>query len=236
MCGGTHHIAGALIGAAINESRHSSGHSHRHGSSHDHSSHEVAAAAPQPSITQEIKLMYARGDIDGAAYHRLLEMARSGELTWDDLRELSARGAAVSETTASVSSKERDADIVRSLNKLYAHRSAIEQSRKETEEILTRLEADAGRLREQAEAARQKADEVAGRDENAARAYLAVRQDALERVDALDERIAALRQDLARLADLEAELATKEAELKALESRSKLADLEASIREDLLAG
>jgi len=228
MCGGTHHIAGALIGAAINESRHTTGHSHSHGSSHE------TAAPTQPSITQEIKLMYARGDIDSAAYHRLLEMARSGELTWDDLGELSARGMAVAAETAAVAPSERDADIVRSLNKLYTHRSAIEQSRNENEEILARLEADAKRLREQAEIARQKADAVASQDEASARAYLAVRQDALERVDVLDERIAALRQDLARLTDLAAELATKEAELKALESRSKIADLEASIRDDLL--
>ena len=234
MCGGTHHIAGALIGAAINESRHTSGHSHNHGSSHDHGSSHEAAAPAQPSITQEIKLMYARGDIDSAAYHRLLEMARSGELTWDDLRELSSRGAAVATQTAAVAPKDRDADIVRSLNKLYAHRSAIEQSRKENEAILARLEADADRLREQAELARQKADAVADQDEASARAYLAVRQDALERVAVLDERITALRQDLARLADLESELSTKEAELKALESQSKLAELEASIREDLL--
>ncbi len=231
MCGGAHHIAGALIGAAVNESRHSS-HRHAHGSSY-HRSQE--AAAPQPtSITQEIKLMYARGDIDSAAYHRLLEMARSGELTWDDLRELSARGAATATAPESITPKERDADIVRSLNKLYAHRSTIEQSRKENEAILARLEADAERLREQAETARQKADAIAGQDEDSARAYLAVRQDALERVSVLDERISSLRQDLARLADLESELATKEAELKALESRSKLADLESSIREDLL--
>lgn len=178
--------------------------------------------------------MYARGDIDSAAYHRLLEMARSGELTWDDLRELSARGAATATAPESITPKERDADIVRSLNKLYAHRSTIEQSRKENEAILARLEADAERLREQAETARQKADAIAGQDEDSARAYLAVRQDALERVSVLDERISSLRQDLARLADLESELATKEAELKALESRSKLADLESSIREDLL--
>ena len=232
MCGGTHHIAGALIGAAVNESRHSR-HSHVHGSSH-HRSQE--AAVPQPSITQEIKLMYARGDIDSAAYHRLLEMARSGELTWDDLRELSTRGASAAPQAAAVTPKDRDADIVRSLNKLYAHRSAIEQSRKENETILARLEADAERLREQAETARQKADAITGQDEESARAYLAVCQDALERVSVLDERIASLRQDLARLADLELELATKEAELKALESRSKLADLESSIREDMLAG
>jgi len=234
MCGSSRHVlTGALIGAAINESRHSN-HGRSHSSGHNHG--QAFTTPPEPSITQEIKLMYARGDIDSASYHRLLEMARSGELTWDDLSELSARGAAATAARPAPQPKERDADIVRSLNKLYAHRSAIEKSRKENEEILARLEADAVRLREQAETARQKADAVAGSDESSARAYLAVRQDALERVAALEDRITALRQDLARLSDLEVELATREAELKALESRSKLADLEASIREELLAG
>ena len=232
MCGGTHHIAGALIGAAINESRHSnSGHSHSSGHNHG----QESTTQSEPSITQEIKLMYARGDIDSAAYHRLLEMARSGELTWNDLRELSARGASVIPQAATAAPKERDADIVRSLNKLYTHRSAIEQSHKENEEILARLETDIQRLKNQAEIARQKADAIADQDEASARAYLAVRQDALERAEVLEDRITALRQDLARLADLETELASKEAELKALESQSKLAELEASIREDLLA-
>ena len=66
MCGGAHHITGALIGAAINESRHT-GHSHSHGSTHN-LSHETPTS---PSITQEIKLMYARGDIDAAGVHEL---------------------------------------------------------------------------------------------------------------------------------------------------------------------
>ncbi len=224
MCGSTHHIAGAIIGAAVNETRHS-GHNHGYARPYE--------PAPQPpSITQEIKLRYARGDIDSATYHRLLEMARSGELSWDDLNQLRPTAAPAPTTTPS---KKRDTDIVRSLNKLYTHRSTIQKSRKENEEILKRLEADAARLREQAESARQRAEAIADTDEASARSYLAVRQDALDRIAVLEERITALRQDLARLADLETELATREAELKALESRSKLAELEASIREDLLA-
>jgi len=233
MCGSSRHVlTGALIGAAINESRHSN-HGCSHSSGHNHG--QAFTTPPEPSITQEIKLMYARGDIDFASYHRLLEMARSGELTWDDLSELSARGAAATAASPATQPKERDVDIVRSLNKLYAHRSAIEKSRKENEEILARLETDIQRLKNQAEIARQKADAIADQDEASARAYLAVRQDALERAEVLEDRITALRQDLARLADLETELASKEAELKALESQSKLAELEASIREDLLA-
>lgn len=179
--------------------------------------------------------MYARGDITSGAYHRLLEMDRSDALSWDDLRQLS-KSSAPAPVGSKPAARERDADVVRSLNKLYTHRSALEQSRKETESVLATLEADVTRLQEQAETAREKAEAVASGDEDSARAYLAVYQDALERVATLEERIAALRQDLARIQDLEMELATREAELKALESREQLTALEASIREGLLVG
>ena len=66
------------------------------------------------------------------------------------------------------------------------------------------------------------------------RAYLDAKQEALERVDSLEEHIAALRQSLRRIETLRGELATREAELKALESSEQLAELEANIREDLL--
>ena len=224
MCGGSHLLTGAIIGAAVNETRHNN-HSHETG----------PTAPPQPNITQEIKLMYARGDIDSATYHRLLEMARSGELGWEDLQQLVASGGATP-SEPQTAPRQRDVDIVRSLNKLYAHRSALEKSRKENEAILATLESEATRLKEQAETAREKAEAVAASDEDSARAYLAVYQDAQDRVAVLEERITALRQDLARIQDLEMELATREAELKALESREQLTALEASIREDLLVG
>ena len=63
-----------------------------------------------------------------------------------------------------------------------------------------------------------------------------LRQEALARLSTLEERIAALRQDLHRIETLRDELATREAELKALESGEQLAELEATIREDLLNG
>ncbi|NOX61646.1 MAG: hypothetical protein GXP42_06840 [Chloroflexi bacterium] len=222
MCGG-HHIVGSIVGEVVRESR------------RDHGEHRSQYEKPQPSITQEVKLMYARGDIDSATYHRLLEMARSGELNWDDLAEI-RRGASVAPAapTTPAATRERDTDIVRALNRLYQHRTRLEASQRETEQVLERLEADAARLRQQAETAAEKAKAVADTDEASARAYLEVRQEALDRVQALEERITALRQDLARIEDLRAELATREAELKALEAREQLAELEASIREDLL--
>lgn len=221
MCGG-HHVVGSIIGEVVRESR------------HDHRDHRSEYEAPKPSITQEVKLMYARGDIDSATYHRLLEMARSGELNWDDLAEIRRGATVAAPAPAKAATSERDTEIVRALNRLYQHRTRLEASQRETERVLEKLEADAARLRQQAETAAEKAKAVADTDEASARAYLEVRQEALDRVSALEERITALRQDLARIEDLRSELATREAELKALEAREQLAELEASIREDLL--
>ena len=109
--------------------------------------------------------MYARDDITSGAYHRLPEMDRSGELSWDDLRQLSKSGVSAPVGTKPAT-RERDADIVRSLNKLYTHRSALEQSRKETESVLATLEADVARLKEQAETARVRAEASANSDES----------------------------------------------------------------------
>jgi len=220
MCGTN--IVGGLLSEAVHESRRSQ------------SGYVQQPAPQQPSVQQEVKVMYARGDIPSATYHRLMEMAQNGELSWADLERVRGEGGAVVEPAAKPASQPRDADIVRSLNRLYTHRSQLEAAQQESEQVLQQLEADAARLRQQAEEATTRAAQVADSDEATARAYLSTRQEALDRVHALEERITSLREDLSRIESLRHELATKEAELKALEKRSQLADLEASIREDLL--
>ncbi len=195
--------------------------------------------APPPSIEQEVKLMYARGDIAASTYYRLLEMAQNGQLSWDDLTRVRS-GEAVTTPAATTTAvtpppRQRNNDIVRSLNRLYEHRSKLEAARAESEQVLDKLEADVARLRQQADTAAAQA-EAAINNETTARAYLAARQEALDRAATLEERINALRQDLRRIDDLRDELATREAELKALEANEQLAELEASIREDLVYG
>lgn len=193
----------------------------------------------QADVAQEVKLMYARGDIDADTYHRLIDMAGRGDLTWGDLdrvrRETSRTGtrSQPAEPAQVTPRRQRDTAIVSSLNRLYTHRSRLEQARTETEQVLQKLEADVTRLREQAQTAEDQAQQALP-DEDRAREYLALRQDVQDRIETLAERIAGLRDSLARIEALRQELATREAELKALESGQQLAELEASIREDLL--
>ncbi|NOZ70683.1 MAG: hypothetical protein GXP38_02030, partial [Chloroflexi bacterium] len=87
MCGG-HHIVGSLIDGAVRESRHS------------HYDQRYEYRASQPSIAQEVKLLYAQGVITSATYHRLLEMAQSGELSADDLARVRSSGQTVAPAQA----------------------------------------------------------------------------------------------------------------------------------------
>jgi hypothetical protein len=182
-------------------------------------------------IEQVVKIRYARGEIDSATYHRLMDMAQNGQLRWDDLGRIenTSLPLPIQEQRAP---RQRDVEIVSHLNKLYSHRKQLEQSRRETETVLQTLEKEAGRLQDQARTAGEKAQQTIASEE-VARAYLQTRQEALERAWAAQERVDDLRRNLQRIESLIADLVSREAELKALESGEHLAGLEANIRLDL---
>jgi prefoldin subunit 5 len=184
-------------------------------------------------VEQDVKLMYARGEIDSGTYHRLIDMAQSGLLNWEDLRQIgkTSQVAIIQEGRAP---RKRDPDIVNGLNQLYSRRKQLENARQDTEEVLASLEKEAARLAEQAKTAETEAKKAIDNEE-VARAYLDTRQKALDRAASVQERIDGLRQNLRRIENLEADLSTREAELKALESGEQLAELEASIRQELLS-
>jgi hypothetical protein len=179
-----------------------------------------------------VKTLYARGEIDSGAYHRLMEMAQNGQLGWDDLNRVEKKSISSGTQEGRVPPK-RDAEIVGHLNKLYSHRKQLKQSRQETENVLQTLEKEANRLQEQARVAEEKAQQTIA-NEGVARAYLQTRLEALERASEVQERIDDLRLNLRRIDSLDFDVATREAELKALESGELLAGLEANIRQDLL--
>ena len=219
MCGGrrTHSNLGRLFDETLNEilynraveSRRSSG----------------------ARIEQEVKIRYARGEIDSATYYRLMDMAQNGQLGWDDLDRIENKSLplTIQEQRAP---RQRDAEIVSHLNKLYSHRKQLEQSRQETETVLQTLEKEAVRLQDQARTAGERAQQTIASEE-VARAYLKTRQEALERARVVQERVDDLRRNLQRIESLLANLVTREAELKALESGEHLAGMEANIRQDL---
>lgn len=222
MCGGhrTYRILGNLIDDTLYERSRFVDRSEYHRDS-------------RAEVEQEVKVMYARGEIDSGTYHRLIDMAQSGQLNRDDLRQIDKipQTAPIQERRAP---RKRDTEIVNGLNQLYSRRKQLENARQNTEEVLGSLEKEATRLAEQASSAETRARQAIDNEE-AARAYLDTRQKALDRAASVQERIDGLRQNLSRIESLEADLSTREAELKALESGEQLADLEASIRQELLS-
>jgi len=227
MCG-IHHITGRILEETTYRRPRE-----RHGCGAT-SSWQYYDLEPKPSIEQEVKLMYARGDIDANAYRRLLALARTGQLSRSDLALIRSGTAPADRQAVSTAARQRDPEIVNDLNRLNRHRSKLIAAQKESAQVLEKLEADVRKLHQQAAVAAQKAKQVVVTDEATARAYLAAQQEAIEKADKLEERVSSLRQDLRRIETLRDELATREAELNALESREHLADLESNIREDLL--
>lgn len=219
MCGGNgnYRDLGSLIGGTLNELTYQEGELRRNSVN---------------GIEQELKIRYARGEIDSGTFSRLLEMAKNGHLGWDDLNQVEKNLPSSRDPTRRVP-RERDTEIVGQLNKLYSHRKELEKSHQETETVLQALEKEASRLQDQARVAEEQAQQTIA-DEDVARAYLQTRQAALERTSAVQGRIEDLRENLRRIESLEADLATREAELKAIESGEQLAALEANIRQDLL--
>jgi hypothetical protein len=76
-------------------------------------------------IEQEVKVMYARGEINANTYYRLLEMAQNGQLSWDDLGRV-RQGARVEEPVPKPAPRQRSVEIVNSLNQLYTHRTRLD--------------------------------------------------------------------------------------------------------------
>ncbi|MCZ7574364.1 MAG: hypothetical protein M5U01_37920 [Ardenticatenaceae bacterium] len=199
---------------------------------HHHADHRRDSLA---DIEQEVRVLYARGDIDAGTFHRLKTLARSGELNWSDLARLRHDAAAPARREEPRLPRPRDAATVGGLNRLYAYRSRLEKARGEAEQMLQTLEAQASRLRAQAESAAESA-RLALPDEQRAREFLETREALLGHVGVLETRMASLREGLRRIETLRDQLATREAELKALESDEQLAELELRIREDLPNG
>lgn len=190
---------------------------------------------PRGDVEQEVKVMYARGDIDAETFQRLRTLARSGELSRSDLARVRREVGPPPRREESTPPRQRDVATVSSLDRLYAHRSRLERSCAEAEQMLQTLEAQVRRLREQAEAAAESA-RLALPDERRARAFLEAKEEARGHIQALEARMASLREGLQRIEALRDELTIREAELKALESDEHLAELELRIREDLLNG
>jgi hypothetical protein len=124
-------------------------------------------------VTEEIKLMYARGHIDIETFKRLIPAAKQGYLSHEDVLRIT-NGAQSGKTAPQA---ERETDL---------HSSSLDANGP-----LQDLEKRLARLRTQAEDAEVAARRL-GLAEQQVRAYLETKQGALFRAEAVQKEIAAL--------------------------------------------
>jgi len=142
---------------------------------HDHSGDGGNRASLRADVEQEVKLMYARGDIEADVFHRLMEMVQAGQLGLGDLARMQSQGSRGIQTDEP---------------RAAGHSSPLAM-RPGTAPTLRRLEVEADRLRGEARIAEEKAEAVQSKED--VLAWLEVKQGALYRLLELEERIAALR-------------------------------------------
>ena len=174
---------------------------------------------------EELRLLYARGDLDRQTFLEMREQAERGELTWSDLGE--ARRQA-EDMRAMESPEAREAGVA--LARLRRQEKALEGARVDSEATAKRLEEQVADLEAQASRDEEDARRVVLTDEARARSILEHRESMLEQVERLRESIRGLRQDMQRMDDLQGQLRIQGQELEAGLARARLGTLEREIR------
>ncbi len=196
MCGG--HSVNRLVALVASESTQAQD-TERHPGGHSHS---------RPVMEQQVKLMYARGEIGAEAFHRLLDMARAGDLKPDDLMAFQSRRVDVP-LPAQRDQRLRRESLSTHLDQLQQQRIRLEAACAETEGSIRRLRLDAARLYQQAESA-ESDSKGASPESEAAQVLSRTREEALARARSVEDRIGHITERLSTLRTQLDELAAQE--------------------------
>lgn len=177
------------------------------------------------SLEQELRLLYARGDLDRESFVEMRELAKLGRLSPADLGEARRQAAQV---RALDSPEAREAAVA--LARLRRQEKALESARGDSEAGAARMEAQVTDLETRATRDEEDARAVVLKDEERARALLEHREAVLEDVRRIRESVSGLRQDIQRMEDLQRQLKLQEQELEATLARTRLGSLERDIR------
>lgn len=182
-------------------------------------------------LDEELKIMYASGDIDEDTFDRMRIGIRTGKVTWQDLERLKKEAA---ERKLAEIPEERD--LKRARADIEKQRRALLRAKEESLSLVDDLSKRLSGLKAEADQLDTKAREAVKTDEAAARAYLEQKQDIEERTGKIEQQLEALRRDVERVEELNTVLDEKEEELKVLEARGRLAALRARIQRPKEAG
>ncbi len=182
-------------------------------------------------LEEELKIIYASGDIDEDAFDRMRIGIRTGKVTWQDLEQLKKEAA---ERKLAEIPEERD--LKRARADIERQRGALLRAKEDSSALVTDLNNRLAGLKTEANELESKARETLKTDEAVARSYLEQRQDIEDRIIKIEQQLAALQRDLERVEELSSVLDEKEEELKILEARGRLAALRTRIQKPKEAG
>lgn len=145
-------------------------------------------------IENEVRLMYARGEIGTEAFRRLYAMAQARDLTIQDVKAFQARAAGTPSPLESARPKADEFQLANA-HLLEQQRTGLEAACAETEESIRRLQLEA--------AAHYQEAEVADIDPDA-------KADALSQAEAVERRIDEIRERLSHLKTYLADITTQQ--------------------------
>jgi len=178
------------------------------------------ARSEKDELEEELKIAYARGDIDEDAFARMRTEIRTGAFTRQDLERIKTEAA-----EARLAEIPEERELRRASAEIERQKRALIQAKEESSALAAGLNDRLSALKAEAAELEAKARESLKEDEAAARLYLEQRQDVDDRAGKIEQQLTALRRDLERVEDLSAALADKEEELRVARSRGRIAAL-----------
>ncbi|KKM10303.1 hypothetical protein SY88_14720 [Clostridiales bacterium PH28_bin88] len=182
-------------------------------------------------LRDEIRKMYAAGDITQNQYRDALARLDRGLFTLDDLWELRRSHEQVKQPARAATDGvgHLAPDIRTGIENLEKKKTEMGRAKEETSKIMADIDRSVAEMEQQMALEAQLAKEAIGTDESRARAYLKRRQELAEQVAGLAATRKQLTTDLEQLEQAEARLNAKLLELKAVGQRERLIRLESEV-------
>lgn len=186
---------------------------------HRHHDHRSRRDYDDRQLEEEIRNMYAAGEISRSTYYDAMERLDRRLFSWRDLSNLKQQDHSM---VKGVSTERVSTQTDREILKLESKKEELKRVREETLNIYVQIKRSVNDLKEEMSTAEKQAQEIVTTDENRARAFLRKRQELAEHVAALECRINELSSDLVQVDEAEKKLETQLLSLKALNQREKL--------------
>lgn len=186
---------------------------------HRHHGHRSRRDYDDRQLEEEIRNMYAAGEISRSTYYDAMEQLDRGLFSWRDLSNLRQQDYS---TVKVVSTEKISTQTDREIMKLESKKEELKRVREETLNIYVQIKRSVNDLKEEMLTAEKQAQEIVTTDENRARAFLRKRQELAEQVAPLESRINELSSDLVQVDEAERRLEMQLLSLKALSQREKL--------------